>query len=63
MLTSRQEPGGLVKIRQQELAERLGLTQSVVSRAISQLRDKGIISERQRRARSSSTRCWRATSR
>ncbi|MER6916761.1 helix-turn-helix domain-containing protein [Streptomyces sp. NPDC000594] len=49
VLTSRQEPGGLVKIRQQELAERLGLTQSVVSRAISQLRDKGIISERQRR--------------
>ncbi|MFJ2736170.1 helix-turn-helix transcriptional regulator [Streptomyces sp. NPDC087317] len=49
ILTARQEPGGLVRIRQQEIAERLGLTQSVVSRAISQLRDKGILSERQRK--------------
>ncbi|MFJ3906241.1 helix-turn-helix transcriptional regulator [Streptomyces sp. NPDC090025] len=49
VLTARQEPGGLVRIRQQEIAERLGLTQPVVSRAIGQLRDKGIISERQRR--------------
>ena len=49
VLTARQEPGGLVRIRQQDIAERLGLTQSVVSRAIGQLRDKGIISERQRK--------------
>jgi len=49
VLTARQEPGGLVHIRQQELAERLGLSQSAVSRAIGQLRDKGIISERQRK--------------
>ncbi|MGW8882026.1 helix-turn-helix transcriptional regulator, partial [Streptomyces mirabilis] len=49
VLTARQEPGGLVHVRQQELAERLGLSQSAVSRAIGQLRDKGIISERQRK--------------
>lgn len=49
ILTASQEPGGLVRIRQQDIAERLGLTQSVVSRAIGQLRDKGIISERQRK--------------
>lgn len=49
VLTARQEPGGLVCIRQQDIAERLGLTQSVVSRAIGQLRDKGILSERQRK--------------
>ncbi|MCB5181891.1 helix-turn-helix transcriptional regulator [Streptomyces antimicrobicus] len=49
ILTARQEPGGLVRIRQQDIAERLGLTQSVVSRAIGQLRDKGILSERQRK--------------
>ncbi|MCX5096330.1 helix-turn-helix domain-containing protein [Streptomyces sp. NBC_00365] len=35
--------------RQLQLAQRLGLSQSAVSRAIGQLRDKGIISERQRR--------------
>ncbi|MEV4876508.1 helix-turn-helix transcriptional regulator [Streptomyces cyaneofuscatus] len=49
VLTARQEPGGLVHIRQQELAQRLGLSQSPVSRAIGQLQDKGIISERQRK--------------
>ncbi|MFJ8854925.1 helix-turn-helix transcriptional regulator [Streptomyces sp. NPDC102437] len=49
VLTARQEPGGLVRIRQQQLAERLGLSQSAVSRAIGQLRGKGIISERQRK--------------
>lgn len=48
VLTARQEPGGLVRIRQQDIAERLGLSQSVVSRAIGQLRDKGIIGPRQR---------------
>lgn len=49
VLTARQEPGGLVHIKQEDIAKRLGLTQPVVSRAISQLRDKGILSERQRR--------------
>ncbi|MFJ8469874.1 helix-turn-helix domain-containing protein [Streptomyces swartbergensis] len=48
VLTARQEPGGLVRIRQQDIAERLALTQSVVSREIGQLQDKGII-ERQRK--------------
>ncbi|MEC3992022.1 helix-turn-helix domain-containing protein [Actinacidiphila sp. DG2A-62] len=49
VLTARQEPGGLVRVRQQELAERLDITQAAVSRAISQLRDKGILGDRQRR--------------
>lgn len=48
VLTARQEPGGLVHIRQDELASRLGITQASVSRAIGQLRDKGIIEGRQR---------------
>jgi hypothetical protein len=47
VLTARQEPGGLVRMRQQDIAERLGLTQSAVSRAVGQLRDKGILGERQ----------------
>jgi CRP-like cAMP-binding protein len=49
VLTAHQESGGLVEIRQQDVAEGLGLIQSVVSHAIGQLRDKGIISERQRK--------------
>ncbi|SEG94788.1 Crp-like helix-turn-helix domain-containing protein [Actinacidiphila yanglinensis] len=49
VLTARQEPGGLVRIRQQELAQRLDITQAAVSRAIGQLRDKGILGDRQRR--------------
>ncbi|MEV0011106.1 helix-turn-helix domain-containing protein [Streptomyces sp. NPDC051840] len=48
VLTARQEPGGLVRMRQQDIAERLSLTQSAVSRAVGQLRDKGILGERQR---------------
>ncbi|WP_432104449.1 replication/maintenance protein RepL [Streptomyces sp. bgisy091] len=48
VLTARQEPGGVVHMRQQDIAERLGLTQSAVSRAVGQLRDKGILGERQR---------------
>ncbi|MFD8255194.1 helix-turn-helix domain-containing protein [Streptomyces werraensis] len=63
VLTARQEPGSLFRIRQQEIAERLGLTQSVVSRAIGQLRDKGISASGSARAPCSSTRCWPATSR
>lgn len=63
VLTARQEPGGLVKIRQQDIAERLGLTQSVVSRAIGQLRDKGITASGSARAPCSSTRSWPDTSR
>jgi biotin operon repressor len=49
VLTARQESGGLVRIRQQELAQRLDITQAAVSRAIGQLRDKGILGDRQRR--------------
>lgn len=49
VLSARQAPGGVARIRQQDIAERLGLTQPAVSRAIGELRDKGIISERQRK--------------
>ncbi|WP_319729835.1 hypothetical protein [Streptomyces sp. MB09-01] len=48
ILTARQEPGDLLRIRQQDIAERHGLTQSVASLAIEQQRDKGV-SERQRK--------------
>ncbi|MGW1767703.1 helix-turn-helix transcriptional regulator [Streptomyces sp. NPDC002073] len=48
ILTARQEPGGLVRIRQQDIAGRLDLSQAAVSRAIGQLRDKGLLGERQR---------------
>ncbi|MEU5599901.1 helix-turn-helix domain-containing protein [Streptomyces sp. NPDC020298] len=48
ILTARQEPGGAVHIRQDDIAARLGITQASVSRAMSQLKDKGIIEGRQR---------------
>ncbi|MGW7261777.1 helix-turn-helix transcriptional regulator [Streptomyces sp. NPDC054834] len=48
ILTARQEPGGTVRIRQDEIAARLGVTQASVSRAMSRLKDKGIIEGRQR---------------
>ncbi|MER6109268.1 helix-turn-helix transcriptional regulator [Streptomyces hirsutus] len=46
ILTARQEPGGEVQITQGELAERLGISQAAVSRAISQLKDIGILEGR-----------------
>jgi DNA-binding transcriptional MocR family regulator len=48
ILTARQEPGGTVRIRQDEIATRLGITQASVSRAIGQLKDRGLIEGRQR---------------
>ncbi|MFA7768196.1 hypothetical protein [Streptomyces sp. NRRL S-448] len=48
ILTARQKPGGPVRIRQQDSAERHGFTQSVASHALGQLRNKGILSERLR---------------
>lgn len=51
ILTARQEPGGIVHIRQDEIAERLGVPQAAVSRAVGQLKDKGIIEGRVRRGR------------
>lgn len=51
ILSARQQPGGEVKITQTELGRRLGIPQSNVSRAISHLKDKGIISPRTRQGR------------
>ncbi|MFJ7258216.1 helix-turn-helix transcriptional regulator [Streptomyces sp. NPDC098085] len=48
VLTSRQEAGGLVRIRQKDLAKRLDISQAAVSRAIGQLKDKGILDGRHR---------------
>ncbi|MFF8939183.1 hypothetical protein ACF08O_31590 [Streptomyces paradoxus] len=41
VLISREEPSGLLRVRQQDITERLGPTQSVVSRAIGQLPGQG----------------------
>ncbi|MEV6956115.1 hypothetical protein [Streptomyces sp. NPDC051183] len=46
VLTSRQQPGGLVVIKQKEIAEKLGIQQSGVGRAIGDLRDLGILHAR-----------------
>ncbi|MEV7617079.1 winged helix-turn-helix domain-containing protein [Streptomyces sp. NPDC089799] len=46
ILTARQEPGGLVRIQQKELAHRLGMSQAAISRAMGQLKDLGIIHPR-----------------
>ncbi|MFB8037735.1 helix-turn-helix transcriptional regulator [Streptomyces sp. NPDC056004] len=48
ILTARQQAGGLVRIRQQDIANRLGISQAAVSRAIGQLKDKGILDGRHR---------------
>ncbi|MFF0746619.1 helix-turn-helix transcriptional regulator [Streptomyces sp. NPDC004111] len=51
ILTARQSPGGEVRIKQSELAERLGIPPSTVSRAMSELRDRGLIDARTRHGR------------
>ncbi|AEM88523.1 helix-turn-helix transcriptional regulator [Streptomyces violaceusniger] len=48
VLTARQEAGGLVHIRQKDIAKRLDISQAAVSRAIGQLKDKGILDGRHR---------------
>lgn len=48
ILSARQEPGGLVRILQNDLAERLGISQAAVSRSIGQLKDKGLLGGRHR---------------
>ncbi|MCX5443816.1 helix-turn-helix domain-containing protein [Streptomyces sp. NBC_00063] len=48
LLTARQEASGLVRIRQKDLAKRLDISQAAVSRAIGQLKDKGILDGRHR---------------
>ncbi|MEU8893681.1 helix-turn-helix domain-containing protein [Streptomyces sp. NPDC048442] len=51
VLTARQVPGGEVRVWQTDLAARLDTTQSAVSRAMSELRDTGLIEARTRRGR------------
>ncbi|BDT39515.1 MarR family transcriptional regulator [Streptomyces yaizuensis] len=46
VLTARQEPGGHVRIYQGDIAERLNITKGAVSRAMSDLRDLGLIHPR-----------------
>lgn len=48
ILTARQEPGGLVRIKHKEIAERLGISGPSASRAVGQLKDKGILDGRTR---------------
>ncbi|MEU7296414.1 helix-turn-helix domain-containing protein [Streptomyces exfoliatus] len=48
ILQARQEPCGLVRIRQTDLAKRLNISQAAVSRAIGQLKDKGLLNGRHR---------------
>ncbi|GHA47776.1 hypothetical protein GCM10010329_82750 [Streptomyces spiroverticillatus] len=48
VLQGRQEPRGHVRITQNELATRLNTTQSAISRAMSELRDTGLIHARTR---------------
>ncbi|MFG2234853.1 replication/maintenance protein RepL [Streptomyces sp. NPDC048723] len=43
ILQSRQEYGGQVRIRQRDIAERLRATESAVSRALDELKDRGLV--------------------
>ncbi|MFI5808697.1 helix-turn-helix domain-containing protein [Streptomyces sp. NPDC051561] len=51
VLTARQAPGGEVRVRQADLAARLDTTQSAISRAMTELRDTGLIEGRTRHGR------------
>ncbi|MFB6614030.1 helix-turn-helix transcriptional regulator [Streptomyces sp. NPDC085524] len=51
ILTARQHPGGEVEITQAALAKRLAITQSAVSRAVSELKDLGIVHPRTKHGR------------
>ncbi|MCX5206079.1 helix-turn-helix domain-containing protein [Streptomyces sp. NBC_00237] len=51
ILQARQAPGGDVRIKQSDLAARLGIHQASVSRAMSELRDTGLIEGRTRHGR------------
>ncbi|MFE1444274.1 helix-turn-helix domain-containing protein [Streptomyces sp. NPDC058739] len=46
ILQARQEPGGLVRITQKEIAGRLGIGVPSVSRAIGDLKDRGLVHPR-----------------
>ncbi|MFJ3713236.1 replication/maintenance protein RepL [Streptomyces sp. NPDC090053] len=48
ILSARQSPGGEVHVKQKELAERLGISLPAVSRAMSALRDAGLVEGRTR---------------
>ncbi|MEU7296379.1 replication/maintenance protein RepL [Streptomyces exfoliatus] len=43
ILQSRQEYAGTVRLRQKDLSERLGLTESTVSRALDELKERGLV--------------------
>ncbi|MDH6544955.1 helix-turn-helix domain-containing protein [Streptomyces sp. SPB4] len=43
ILQSRQEYGGQVRIRQRDIAQRLKATESAVSRALDELKDRGLV--------------------
>lgn len=48
ILGARQEPGGLVRVRQEEIALRLNISQGSVSKAIAKLKDAGLLAPRTR---------------
>ncbi|MDT0478491.1 MarR family transcriptional regulator, partial [Streptomyces sp. DSM 41014] len=48
VLQARQESCGVVRIRQTDVAKRLDISQAAVSRAIGQLKDKGLLDGRHR---------------
>lgn len=43
ILQSRQEYTGTVRLRQKDIAERLGVTESTVSRALDELKERGLV--------------------
>lgn len=43
ILQSRQEYGGHARLRQRDIASRLGLTESTVSRALDELKERGLV--------------------
>lgn len=49
ILTARQQPGGVIEIKQTDLSERLGISQASVARAIGELKDIGILEGRTKR--------------
>lgn len=46
IMSARQEPGGLVRVKQEEVALRLNISQGSVSKAIGKLKDAGLLAPR-----------------
>lgn len=46
IMSARQEPGGLVRVKQEEVAVRLNISQGSVSKAIGRLKDAGLLAPR-----------------